>query len=350
LYISSYKLSSMELPLKNPFVTSLRRVEFIDNIILELTTDENLVGFGATAPTVAITGESKEDIIETIEKIILPTILNKKLEPSLLDEVQKCCEKHTSAKACVDIALHDLLAQEANMPLFEYLGGTYKTLETCITVSLGEVDEMLIHSKEAYESGFEQLKIKLGSSVKHSIEVVEKIHKALPNAKLLLDANQAWNFHDAKIIIKSLKDIPIVLVEQPLKKEMLYELMELKMLDIFPILADESVFNYLDAKKVIELNSCDMINIKLMKCGGIREALKIVDIAKANNIPCMIGSMLEHPISVAAAAHFALSSDIIKFFDLDAPILASYNPIDRALHYDNNIIHLTKNNGLSIIN
>lgn len=348
--ITSYKLSSMQLPLKKPFVTSLRRVEFIDDIVLELHTDDNLVGFGAAAPTVAITGESKESIINSIENIIMPSILNKKLDSSLLDEVQNCCEKNSSAKACVDIALHDLLAKEAKKPLYEYLGGAYKTLETCITISLGEIDVMVKDSKESFESGFEQLKIKLGDNSKHSIEVVQKIHQALPDAKLLLDANQAWNLSEAKKIMQTLKDIPILLIEQPLKKDDINGMAELKSMDIFPILADESVFNSKDAKSIIAHNGCDMINIKLMKCGGLQEAKKIIDVAKIGNIFCMVGSMLENPISVAAAAHLALSSGIIKFLDLDAPILASYNPIDYTLHYDNNIIFLTENSGLGIVN
>jgi len=350
LYITSYKLSSMQLPLKHPFVTSLRRVEFIDDIVLELYTDENLVGFGAAAPTVAITGESKEDIIDTIEKNILPIILNKKLDYTLLGEVQRCCDRHTSAKACVDIALHDLLAREANKPLYEYLGGTYKALETCITISLGEIDEMLERSKEAFENGFCQLKIKLGSDFKHSIEVVQNIHKILPEAKLLLDANQAWSLDDAKKIMQTLKNIPVLLIEQPLKKDEINGMSKLKKLNIFPILADESVFNSIDAKNILFHDGCDMINIKLMKCGGLREATKILDVAKHANISCMVGSMLENPISVAAAAHFALSSNIIRFLDLDAPILASYNPIDYVLHYDSNMIFLTKSIGLGIKN
>jgi len=350
LYITSYKLTSMQLPLKYPFVTSLRRVEFIDDIVLELYTDENLVGFGAAAPTVAITGESKEDIFETIEKVILPAILNKKLDSSLLDKVQSCCDRHTSAKACVDIALHDLLAREANKPLYEYLGGTYKALETCITISLGEIDEMVKRSKEAFKNGFTQLKIKLGHDFKHSIEVVQKIYKALPDAKLLLDVNQAWCLSDAKKIMQTLKNIPILLIEQPLKKDEINGMSELKKMNIFPILADESVFNSFDAKNIVSHDGCDMINIKLMKCGGLREAKKILDVAKHANISCMVGSMLENPISVAAATHFSLSSDIIKFLDLDAPILASYNPIDYTLHYDNNMIFLTKSLGLGIKN
>jgi len=340
----------MQLALKNPFVTSLRRVEFIDDIVLELHTDENLVGFGAAAPTVAITGDSKESILNSIENIIIPIILNKKLDSSLLDDVQNCCDKNSSAKACVDIALHDLLAREAKKPLYEYLGGTHKILETCITISLGAIDEMVEHSKEAFANGFEQLKIKLGDDLKHSIDVVQKIHKALPDAKLLLDANQAWNLSEAKKIMQTLKGVPILLIEQPLTKGDINGMAELKKLDIFPILADESVFNFLDAKNIISHNGCDMINIKLMKCGGLKEAKKIIDVAKRSNIFCMVGSMLENPISVAAAAHLALSSGMIKFLDLDAPILASHNPIDNALHYDKNMIFLTRNSGLGILN
>jgi len=209
---------------------------------------------------------------------------------------------------------------------------------------------MVEDSKEAFESGFEQLKIKLGDNLNHSIEVVQKIHKALPDAKLLLDANQAWDLSEAKKIIQTLKDIPILLIEQPLKKDDIDGMAKLKKIDIFPILADESVFNSLDAKNIIAHDGCDMINIKLMKCGGLQEAKKILDVAKKSDIFCMVGSMLENPISVAAAAHLALSSGMIKFLDLDAPILASYNPIDYALHYDNNMIFLTGNSGLGILN
>ena len=346
--IVSYKLSSLKLSLKKPFVTSLRRVEYIDDIVLELFTDDKLVGYGAAAPTVAITGESKVDIIETIEKIILPKILNKKLDVSLLDEVKESCEKHTSAKACVDIALHDLLAKEAKLPLYRYLGGKNKILKTCVTISLGEIDEMLVQSKNAYNDGFTQLKVKLGNDVKHSISVVKKIHEELPKAELLLDANQAWSFESAKDILQALKNIPISLVEQPLSKDEITNMKKIKNLDLFSILADESVFDTSDAKKLLETDSCDMINIKLMKCGGLGEAKKIADFANKYGKTLMLGSMLENPISIAAAAHFALSVDNIAYLDLDSPILAISNPIQYSLRYKKEIISLAEEFGLGI--
>lgn len=338
----------MQLPLKKPFITSIRRVEAIDDVVLELHSDEGLVGYGAAAPTVAITGESKPNIIETIEKSILPLIIGKELDTSLLEVIQNCCIKHSSAKACVDIALYDLFSQEAKQPLYVYLGGKKRDLRTCITISLNDTQEMVQNSIEAYQNGFKELKIKLGSDITHSIETVKSIHKNVPDAKLILDANQAWDINSAKEIIDALNDLPIVLIEQPLKKDELQQMAELTKESKYPILADESVFNIDEAKKIVALKGCDMINIKLMKCGGLLEAQKIIRYAEEQEIKCMIGSMLENPISVAAAAHFALSSDAITLLDLDAPILAEFNPIDNVFHYEKDLISLTEKPGLGI--
>lgn len=347
--IVGFRLDTIENELKKPFVTNIRRVDTIEDVLLTLITDEGASGYGEAPPTVAITGEDIETINKTIKERIFPAIMGLEMEgDDIFEAVHASTPKNSSAKACVDMAIYDLLAKKSGKPLYEYLGGKKKKLKTNLTISLNDKETMLQDAIEAYNDGFEILKVKVGQNERDSIEVMQSIRSALPRATLRVDANQAWDVKSSLAVIEKIASLGIELVEQPVKADDLAALKEITTHSPIPILADESVFSYDDALRILDGKMADYINIKLMKSGGIYEASKIAKLAKERGAKVMMGSMLESVVSISAAVHFAMSDDNICFYDLDGPLLAKPSSVKNALSFDMDEIALAECIGLGI--
>jgi len=350
--IIDFKLSRITAELKKPFVTNIRRVEAIEDVLLTLITDDGTVGYGEAPPTVAITGEDIADIERTITERIFPAIKDIELKEDssdIFEALHKSIDKHTSAKACVDMTIYDILAKSAKKPLYEYLGGRAKTIKTNLTISLGDVETMVRDSIAAYNDGFEILKVKVGANAEDAVAAVKQIREALPYAVIRVDANQAWDAKTALQIIERIKHCGIELVEQPVKADDLAGLKEITAHSSIPILADESVFSHDDAVRVLEGKMAHYINIKLMKTGGIYEATKIAEFARSHGAKVMMGSMLESVVSISAGVHFALAHECIEFFDLDGIHLAKPTTIKNALKLQKDEIELLPCFGLGVI-
>jgi L-alanine-DL-glutamate epimerase-like enolase superfamily enzyme len=221
-------------------------------------------------------------------------------------------EMGSSAKAALDMAFFSLIPDAKSKQNI--------TLKTDITISLKEADEMILDATQAIANGMNILKVKFGSDIKHAIEVTNRLSEL--DAKLIIDANQAWTQDKTMEYIDATLDVKLELIEQPVKADELHELRCITNYSHVPILADESVFTLEDAKAIIEYACADMINIKLMKCGGVTKAIEILEFARKNSVKCMLGSMLEGPISINAALNLAQEySDVIAYIDLDSPLL-----------------------------
>ena len=318
--IKSITTEIKHIPLKTPFITALRRVENVEFVRVKVVCDNALSAFGEAPATVAITGEDLEIITNSINS------LRQELSSHTLQQALTLLHQTnigTSAKAALDMAFVDLLAQEQGKELYEYLGAKEKIdIKSDITISLNETAKMLQDAKEAYKDGHDILKVKLGSDINHAIEVTKKLSSTLPIATLLIDANQAWSLEDSLLYVKRVKDIKIELIEQPVNAADIASLKIITQATDIPILADEAAFSLEDVKQIIATQSADMINVKLMKCGGVTKAIEILEYCKKKNVGCMLGSMLEGPISINAAMHLAMAySDVIKYVDLDSPLL-----------------------------
>ena len=313
--------TSLELiPLKTPFITALRRVENVEFVRVVLTCTNGFKAIGEAPATKAVTGEGIEEIMQSLLHVE-PLLLNKTLDEAL--SILHTSQIGSSAKAAVDMAIVDLQAQEKNIPLYQFFGSSKPvTLQTDITVSFKPKEEMLRDATLAFNNGLHILKVKLAQDIDHAIAVTQEISKALPQAQLIIDANQAWSVEDTLTYIENLKDYKIELIEQPVLADDIEGLKTITCSSHIPILADEAVFTLEDAKKVVESKSADMINIKLMKCGGLSKAVEILEYAREKGVICMLGSMLEGPHSINAALHLAMAySDVIKYIDLDSPLL-----------------------------
>ena len=328
----------IEIPLVTPFKTALRTVNSVNDLIVKVTAEDGTEGYGEAPPTAVITGDTKESIEAAIRYYIAPSITGMDLDdlPSIMAKMEKCLAKNTTAKAAVDIALYDLYAKLQKKPLFRLLGekdpSAVKTeLETDITISVNDTDEMVRDSVKAVGEGFRILKVKVGKGGEKDVERIREIRKAVgKDVVIRVDANQGWTREEAVSTITAMEDagLGIELVEQPVSyhdfKGMQYVTAHVQT----PILADESVFSYEDGVRVMEEHGADLVNIKLMKTGGIHEAVKICDAADRFGIKCMIGCMLESKVSVSAGVHLAAARSCVTMADLDGPSLCKVDPYE----------------------
>jgi len=310
------------------------------------------VGYGCGAPTNEVTGDTTESITASI-RIIKDKIAGMKIEnfEDIMSILNSCLVGNTSGKAAVDMALYDLYGKFYKAPLYKLLGGYKNIMENDITISVNEPEEMVEDSLKAISMGFKTLKVKVGKDVKRDFERIKAIGDSVgKDIKLRLDANQGWTPKEAVKIIRKLEDlnVNIELVEQPVKH---YDLEGLKFVRdnvSIPIMADESVFSPRDAFNVIKMRAADLINIKLMKTGGIYNALKIAALAETMDMECMVGCMMESSIGICAAAHLAGGKRIVTRADLDAPLLCERDPIEGGIEFDRCNIILKDEPGLGI--
>lgn len=314
------------IPLKRPFVTALRRVDAAESFILRLTAETGETGLGAASPTAAITGDTNGSIVCALRDYIMPRLVGSRVDMSLLSDIKAALAGNFSAKAAADIAVWDLMAKERGEPLRVTLGGTRerRTVETDITVSLGSPDEMAEEAAKAVNDGYRVLKVKLGGDPALDIVRIHAVAAAAGGAELRLDANQAWNAETALAVDAFCREAGIIpaLIEQPLGRYDDSSALRL----CAPLLADESVFDARDCERILSTGQADLVNIKLMKCGGLTGALEICEVARRYGARCMMGCMLEGPIGVMAASHLACAADVITMADLDPPALFAELP------------------------
>ncbi|RXT05671.1 dipeptide epimerase [Ammoniphilus sp. CFH 90114] len=351
--VSKIELIKQSTPLKKPFKTALRTAYAADEMIVRITADTGEVGYGAAPPTAVITGDTIHSIAGNIEEFIAPRLMNQDLDEieNLLHTVSSVLVNNNSAKAAVDMALYDLWAKKNKAPLYKLLGGSRSKLETDITISVNAPEEMADDAHDAVQQGISMLKIKVGNDAKLDLDRVTAVRERVGKDVLIrLDANQGWTRKEAVRIIRQMEDmdLQIELVEQPVKAHDLEGLKFVTDQVETPILADESMFSARDALKILEMRAADLVNIKLMKCGGIYQALKINAIAESYGVECMLGCMLESSIGITAAAHLAAAKKNITRVDLDSALLLAENRVIGGVQYKGSEITLGVGFGLGI--
>ncbi|MBQ6239340.1 MAG: dipeptide epimerase [Firmicutes bacterium] len=351
--ITGVRIGEVHIPLVTPFKTALRSVDEVNDIVIALTTDTDAVGYGEAPPTAVITGDTKGSIATAIRDFIVPSIVGIDILDldTIMTRLHASILKNTSAKACVDMAVYDLYAKALGQPLYKVLGGSSDTVETDLTISVDTVEKMVFDSVKAVSEGYRILKVKVGKEGLADIGRIQAIREAVgPDVLIRVDANQGWEPKDAVRIIRRLEDlgIGIDLVEQPVKAHDLAGMQMVTQNTYTPILADESIFSAEDAIKVIQMRAADLVNIKLMKTGGIYEALKICSIAEIYNVKCMMGCMLESKLAVSAGAHLAAAKSVITRADLDGPGLCKIDPYTGGPDYVGPMIHMNETPGIGI--
>jgi len=349
--IETYRTS---VPLIKPFKTALRTVVTAESVIVKVTCEGGIIGWGEAPPTLVITGESLSSIEACIVNVLKPFLIGKNLLnfEVIFQGIQSILVGNSSAKAAVDMALYDCLAQYSRLPLYQYLGGYKKELETDFTVSVNDVSEMGEDAVSYIEKGFNVLKVKVGLGDSGlDIDRIREIRSRVgPDIKIRLDANQGWKPKEAVSVIRKMEDdnLNIELVEQPVKAHDIEGLKQVTDSVDTPIMADESVFTPKQAFEVLKTRSADMINIKLMKAGGIYQASIINQLAEVCGVECMVGSMIETRIGITAAAHFAAGKKNITRFDFDAPLMLAKEIVEGGVRYNGRNMSFSEGYGLGI--
>lgn len=351
--ITDIRLGHLSIPLRTPFKTAVRTVTHVEDVLVKICTDQGAVGCGSAAPAPLITGDTEGSIMAAIEGPLKKHLVGRAIEDfeGVKMQLPGLPGVNNGARAAVDIALYDLYGQLHGLPVYKLMGGTTKGLITDITISLNEPAEMVRDSLDAVRRGFTILKVKVGSHPGKDMERLKAIRAAVGNTVILrLDANQGWTPEEAVSIIERMEeDIGIELVEQPVKGRDLEGLKFVTDRVAVPVVADESAFSLRDVADIIRMRAADMINIKLMKTGGLYHALHICDLAHNAGMECMVGCMMESRISVTAAAHLACARSIITAIDLDPPLLCSEDPVEGGAQYDNALITLPDDPGFGFI-
>jgi L-alanine-DL-glutamate epimerase-like enolase superfamily enzyme len=336
LTIRQIDIYKFDIPLIEPFVTSLGVDTAARNMLVKIITEEGLTGFGECSPYMPINGESV-DTCAVVGKYFASALLGK--NPLDIAECVHVMDRiiygNNSVKSAFDMALYDLASQHAGVPLYEFLGGKKnKTITTDYTVSIGEPATMAKEARKILDQGYPAIKVKLGRHGPTDIIRIQKIREAVGDeVPLRIDANQGWSVDEAIETLNGLARFNIQHCEEPVPRWAYLDLPRVNKESPIPIMADECCGDHHDAERLIRLKACDYFNIKLGKSGGIFNALIMVEMAGQAGIHLQVGAFLESRLAMTAFAHFALCSDAIRHFDFDTALMFSEDPVTGGIVY-----------------
>jgi len=320
----------------HPFTIATGTMDYAQNIFIRVHTDAGYYGVGECSAFPMIVGETQSTCFEMAKDFAAIWRGKDALDINArLLELDLYTAFNATIKSAFDMALYDLAAKNANQPLYIYLGGKKKEIETDLTIGIDTPENMAKTAIQFKQNGVHIIKIKLGKNAKEDIERVQRIRQAVGDDMLLrIDANQGWSFDAASYALQGMKDYNVQFCEQPMRHWDDDKLPALRKISPIQIMADESVFDHHDAQRLIQNNACDYVNIKFAKSGGIAEAMRIDKICSEKNIPCMMGGMLESRVALTAFAHFVLAHDNVIFYDMDTCLLGhKQDPVVNGVKY-----------------
>jgi L-Ala-D/L-Glu epimerase len=348
MIIEKIQIYKYSIPM-HPFTIATGTMDFAQNILIKVFTSNKIVGIGECSAFPMIVGETQNTCYEMAKDFAKLWKGKDALDiEARLKELHLFTAGNSTIKSAFDMALYDMASQHANQPLYEFFGGTKKEMLTDITVGIGSPETMAAQAKAFVEKGATILKIKLGKDVASDVARIKTIRESIDSEiKIRIDANQGWSVEDATNALTQLGQYNIEFCEQPMRTYNDEYLPALVKISPIKIMADESVYNHYDALRLIKNKACDYINIKFAKSGGIHEALKIIAVAKENNIPCMMGGMLESRVALSAFAHFAAANPQIIFYDMDTCMLGhKIDPVVGGVTYNGYTVQLPSGIGI----
>lgn len=319
----SYSFERHSLPLEDQFTIARGTQTTAEVVTVRLEADDGTVGIGGAAPATHY-GETPATVEALLPDLLaaLEDVDDRHNLQRIERRMRETVRVNPAARTAVSIACHDLVARQLGVPLYRYLGlDPAEALETSYTIAIDDLETMREKTERAVDRGFGTLKVKLGTD--RDREIIETIRSVAPDVRLFVDANEAWTPTEAIASIDWLADYDVTLVEQPVPAENPAGLREVFERSSLPIVADESCVTAADVPQIAD--RCDVVNCKLMKCGGIREAIRLVHVAHAHGLEVMGGCMLESNASIAAACHL---TPLFDYADLDGALLLADDPFD----------------------
>lgn len=350
------KITSLEawpvgMRLSEPYEISYESVEKTVNIFLRIETDQGLTGFGCAAPDEAVTGETPEAVLRVLRDTAEPVLhgADPLRTALLLEQLREPLDGRPSAKAAVDIALHDLLGKRAGLPVWKIFGGYRDRIKTSVTIGILSEEETVRRAREWLSRGFTCLKLKGGLDAGEDAARVLKVREAAgERVELRFDANQGYSVEEAVRFIELTRSANLELFEQPTPRGEPGLLGRVTAQVHLPVMADESLMSLRDAFRLARGNLMDMANVKLMKAGGLAEALQINAVARAAGLEVMVGCMDESALSIAAGLHFALARPNVEYADLDGHLGLEGDPAPSAVRLEGGFLYPAQGAGFGV--
>ncbi len=334
--------AELTIPRKEPF-TIARGTSSAAETFWVFVHSGGLVGQGCGAPSEVTheTAMTMRDALKTLVTGLKDLEFHQPKEIS--DRMDRILPGNPSAKAAVDIAVHDLAAQLAGVPLYRFLGGTKDRMLTDITVGIMPTRAAVDHAVRWAKEGFRALKVKIGVDPSSDLERLAAIRKAVgPDVELRIDGNEGYSWGQALSFARAARDLNIAVFEQPVPAHDFEGMRALAESSPIPIMADEMVLTPEDAKKLRWANAARCVNLKLMKHGGIARTIEVDTICASAGYRTMVGCMSEPTLSIAAGLHFALASGNVRWLDLDSHFNMASDPSSGLVFKRGHLIAPTK--------
>ncbi|MGG1658062.1 mandelate racemase/muconate lactonizing enzyme family protein [Brevibacillus sp. NRS-1366] len=349
--IVSIEVFATQLPLLQPFIVAYDEFHELPSIMVKITTDTGIIGYGEGMPDPHVTGESFSSTYEMLAKDIAPLVIGQ--NPFDIEKIHRIMAEAVyaapSAKAAIDIACYDAMGKAAGQPVYNLLGGkAHESLAVPYVVSILAPEEMARQAAQAVKDGYTCIKIKVGTDPAVDVKRIRAVREAIgEHMQLRVDANQGWrNVATTMRVLKQVEDCQLEWIEQPVLADDLIGLAEVRQKTFIPVMVDEGLHGDKEMREVIVRQAADLINIKLMKCGGLYPALKLVAQAEMAGIGCQVGSMVESAVATAAGAHLSMTKDMIFSNEMVGPLMFSRD--FGKLNYDKYQLQLSDRPGLGV--
>lgn len=351
--IKQIEIFAVNLPLIKPFIISYATYPNIQSIIVKMTTECGLVGWGESVPDEHITGETPHSVYAMLKHTLAPLMVGQNpMEFEKIHELMdQAVHRAPAAKAAIDIACWDLAGKKLGVPVYQLLGGRYhEKFPVTHVLSIDDPEKMANEAEEKVQEGYASFKMKVGMDVAGDVKRIQAVRQRVGDEiAIRVDVNQGWvNSANTLQALRHLESVGIDWLEQPVHQDDIDAMVEIKAKSTVPLMIDEGIRDMNNMREIIAKRAADKVNIKLMKCGGIYPAMKLATMAEMAGIECQIGSMVESSIGSAAGFHVAFSKKIIKSVELTGPVKFSKEIGDLKESYVIPYIQLNERPGLGV--
>ncbi|MGZ6135068.1 MAG: mandelate racemase/muconate lactonizing enzyme family protein [Myxococcaceae bacterium] len=314
--IAKVSCRPVEIPYKKPFVISGGPSRVGEHVLTKVELEDGTVGYGESAPMPSYSDETQKDSLNAVRDLLAPIVvgLDARDFETLHHRMEAAVPGHHFAKASIDIALYDAVGKALRQPAHMLLGGKVRDrIPIAWVVGIAPLQEMVEEAVAHVRKGFATVKLKIGKEPAKDLELVREVRKAVgPAVKIRVDANQGYDVATAVRVLRKMEQYELELVEQPVPAWNILGMAEVAAAVDVPIEADESMFDHHDAMTLIRLKACDIINIKVLKPGGLYPSKKVAAICEGAGITCLVGSMVEFGPGTAAGLHFAAAHYVVQ--------------------------------------
>ncbi len=338
--------------LSEPYTIAYETVDKAENVFLTLVTDSGSVGYGCAAPDPEVTHEDAAGTLRRLREVAEPILVGEDpLRPALImEQLEQALPEAPSTRAAVDMALHDLMGKVAGVPLWKMLGGYRPQMATSITIGILPLEATVEVARARCAQGFTAIKLKGGQDVGEDVARVRAVRAAVgPHVELRFDANQGYTAAEAVEFVRQTQQAKLELLEQPTRRGEPRKLAQVVREASIPVMADESLLTLGDAFRLARMDAADMVNIKLMKVGGLTRAMLVNGVARAAKLEVMVGCMDESALAIAAGLAFALARPNVAYADLDGHLDLLDDPWAGTVRLNNGVLYPSEGPGLGAV-